>query len=98
MGITLIFRRNGERIPAHLFADCLLDNATGNLHEIALRGWAFRHGFMMPRITGDVKPCGNHTAPLPKFKLHHDPSESFAGVRVLIIYNIRAQRDALSVA
>jgi hypothetical protein len=37
----------------------------GQLHEIALRGWAFRHESMMPRFRIAGKPCGNHTDPLP---------------------------------
>jgi hypothetical protein len=66
MRIALVWWRNGKGIPVHLFTYCLLYNATGDLHEVTLRGWAFRHGSIMPRITGDGKPCGNHTNPLPE--------------------------------
>ena len=45
------------------------NNATSDLHEVTLRGWAFRHESMMPRMTGDGKPCGNHTDPLPKTRV-----------------------------
>jgi hypothetical protein len=34
----------------HLFANCLLGSSTGNLREVALRGWAFRHESIMLRI------------------------------------------------
>jgi hypothetical protein len=44
MRIPLIFRGIRKGITVHLFAYRLLHNATGNLHEVALRGWAFRHG------------------------------------------------------
>jgi hypothetical protein len=46
--IALILRRNGKGLAVHLFADGMLYNFAGNLHEVALRGWAFRHVSIMP--------------------------------------------------
>jgi hypothetical protein len=54
--IALILWRFGKRIPVHLFANGVLYNFAGNLHEVALRGWAFRHECIMPRSTGDRYP------------------------------------------
>jgi hypothetical protein len=50
MRVALIFRRIGKGIPVHLFTDGVLYNFAGDLHEVALRGWAFRHESIMPRI------------------------------------------------
>ena len=67
VGIRLIFRWSGKRVPVHLFADGLLNNTASDFHEIAPERFGMNpscHGF---RDGG--KPCGNHGDPLPGSRL-----------------------------
>jgi len=50
-----------------MFADGLLDNFAGNLHEVTLLAGAFRHESIMPEFAKLAKPPGFQIEPLPEY-------------------------------
>jgi hypothetical protein len=108
--IPFVFRGFGKGIPVHLFPDGMLYNFAGNLHEVALRGRAFCHESIMPRIAASVTACGNHTNPLPcfwvltQFERYHGAASSrestlfFAGPGICLRHSFAGRTLARSSA
>lgn len=64
MRVTPIRFRFRQGLAIHLFPDGMFDNIPRHFHKIALRGRAFRHAPMMPRIHFCRITCGKDTNPL----------------------------------